>query len=90
MYPKYTSTHATERSPLSDLLKHFYQDGHQACIDDLLDLSVFSSGDVGHGPGCLLLDVAFIVAKQGREGIEGTSVEYTLRLLVCPCHDVTK
>ena len=65
MYPiiyKYT-VHPT------DLLKHFYEDGHQACIDDLLDLSVFSSGDIGHGPSRFLLDVALLVAQQGWEGI---------------------
>lgn len=44
--------------------KQIHHVWNEACIDDLLDLSVLPCCDVGQSPGCLLLNVGLFVAQQ--------------------------
>lgn len=48
----------------SDLLEDLHQDGYQASIDNLLDLGVLASSDIGQCPGGLFLDIGLVVAQQ--------------------------
>lgn len=74
----------------SDLLEDLHKDGHQACIDNLLDLGVPASSDIGHCPGCLFLDIGLVVAQQVGEHRQGTCIQHTLCLLICPSYNVAK
>lgn len=80
-------------SKLKEAVSHYHMQGlhhqrHQTSIDDLLDLGVLPSSDVGQGPGGLLLDVALVVTQESGEHGQGPSVEHALGLLVCPCYNV--
>lgn len=68
--------------------KHINQVGNEACIDDFLDLGVPSCGDVGQSPGCLLLNVGFVVAKQLGEHGQSPRIKYCLSLLICTSYNV--
>lgn len=74
----------------SDLLQDLHQHGHQACIDDLLDLGVLPCSDIGQGPGSLFLDIGLVVAQQAWEHGQSTCIQHKLSLLICPGHYVAK
>lgn len=56
----------------SDLLEDLHQQGHQACIHNLLDLGLLASSDIGQRPGSLFLDIGLVVAQQVGEHSQGT------------------
>lgn len=72
----------------SDLFEDLHQDWYQACTDNLLNLGIPSSSDVGHCPGCFFLDVGLVVAQQASEHLKGTCIQHTLGLLICTSHNV--
>lgn len=69
--------------------ENLHQVRHKACIDDLLNLMVPASRDVGQGPGRLLLDVVLMVAQQSREHGKSASVDHRLGLVICTSDDVS-
>lgn len=73
-----------------DLLEDLHQNGYQSCIDDLPNLGVLASCDVGHCPGCFFLDVGLVVTEQARQHLQGTWIQNTLGLLISAGHNVAK
>lgn len=69
--------------------ENFHQVRHNASIDDLLNLIVSASRDVGECPGRLLLNVALLVTQQGREHGKSTRLQHSLRLFICASDNVT-
>lgn len=69
--------------------QHIDQMRDQACVDDLLDLAVPASGDVGQGPGRFLLDVGLVMVQQQGEHGQDPSIQRYLSLLICTSHNVT-
>ena len=61
---------------------------HQTGINDGLYLVGLAGSDVGDGPGGLLLDVGASMCEEGREVLEHTAVQHSLRLLVAARHSV--
>lgn len=58
-------------------------------VQHLLDLIGVAGGDVGDGPGSLLLNVYLVVLEQVVEGWESPVVQNALRLAVVACDDVS-
>lgn len=68
---------------------HVHQARDQASIDDLLDLRVLASGDVGQGPCSFFLNVVLGVSQKVSKHGEGPGIQHRLGLLVCASYNVT-